>query len=464
MQFEIELTTQSTRQLTTNFYRVKKSNPSKARVAKNKSYSRRVLPVTNMADGPLRNVSRAASQNWRYNLNQATASGNVIDHDNVLTIDTVFACIRVLSETMAALPLELLKREETGSGRERSVTIEKAVDHPVFELLRWQANEEMSAYELRLWMMVDCLIRGRGVAQVVRDGKGKPIELWPLCASKLTPMRNTDTGKLFYKYGQSESSGGQGETFLELNEVFTFQMMQYAGLVGFSMVQLQREAFGAAKASETYSSEFFGNGSALSGILEVPEEMNEEAYERLRNDWKRNHSGSSNRHGVPILEGGATFNPMALNHEETQLLETRKFQRSAIAGLFRVPSHLINDLEKASYSNIQNVDIGFVKHTLTPWMANIEQRCRIAFLSDDEKKNHVFRHDNSALLRGDFKSRAEGYSKLAQIAAVSANDVREAEGMNTYEGGDKYFVNGALIDINAPPEPEESPQAPPAEE
>ncbi len=182
-------------------------------------------------------------------------------------------------------------------------------------------------------------------------------------------------------------------------------------------------------------------------MIEVPEEMSEPAYKRLKADWNESHSQKGKRHGVPILEANAKFNPIALDHEETQLLETRKFQRSTLAGILRVPAHMINDLEKATFSNIEHQDLNFVKHTLRPWMTNIEQRCRLTLLTPAERKELYFKHNDRDLLRGDFPSRATAYSLLVNCGVMSPNDARLAEDMNRYEGGDVYLVNSTLVDI-----------------
>lgn len=422
--------------------------PTIPKVPRKSSFSRAALGVSNRVDRPLLTMSQTARENWLLRYQEQTAAGTKVTEENALTIDTVLTCVRVLGESMAALPLDLMRRE----GEDEKEKIVKATDHPAYRLIRKRPNPEMSAYEMRLWMMVDCLIRGRGVAQVQRNGLGEPIALWPLLARHLSPKRAPDDDRLVYTYSWVDGRGGQKEILLEANEVLQIQMLPYGGLIGFTLIQLQREALGASKAAEAYSSEFFANGGAVTGVIEVPETLDEEAYQRLKKDWKDSHTRKGKRHGVPILEGDAKFHPLALNHEETQLLETRKFQRSTIAGLFRVPAHLINDLEKATFSNIEHQDLGFAKHSLRPWMTNWEQRCDMALLSEDEQARDelFFKHDDRDLLRGDFPSRAAAYGTLINSGVMSPNDARRAEDMNPYEGGDVYLVQGALRDIRTP--------------
>ncbi len=420
---------------------------------------------------PVKNYSRGRildSQNYSHSLRppdrasryrrdeQMTAAGIEVEVDKVLEIDTILACVRVLAESMACLPLNLKKRNPDGSRVD-------AEDHPIQELVRWQPNEEMTAYDMRMGMMIDSLVRGSGYAQVRRDGQGRVIDLWPLYARQMKPKRTPakEGGRLVYIYSQMEGGKKGNEVMLEMNEVLRIQVLPNGGLLSESLIYLQREAIGAAKASEQYSSEFFANGGVVSGVVEVPEEMSEAAYLRLKKDWVESHSRKGKRHGIPILEGNAKFNPIALNHEETQLLGTRKYQRSTLAGIFRVPAHMINDLEKATFSNIEHQDLNFVKHTLRPWMTNWEQRCRMTLLSKEERKTLYFKHNDRDLLRGDFPSRAEAYSLLVNCGVMSPNDAREAEDMNKYTGGDKYMVNGTLVDINRLGQDQGNPDAEP---
>lgn len=409
---------------------------------KSKNYSRTGLKAVNYSSS-LRPTDRAR----RYErMGQLTASGIEVEPDNVMKVDTILACVRVIAESMAALPFELLTVDKDGS-------VNPALDHPVYELLRWQPNDETTAYEYRLQIVADAIIWGTGYAQVRRDGRGRVVDTWQLQAKHMKPKRvpEKEGGRLVFIYSPAAVVGeGQQkptEIMLELNEVLRLQVLPNGGIMASSIVDLQKEAIGASKASEQYASEFFANGGVVSGVLEVAEEMSEPSYERLKKDWKESHSAKGQRHGVPILEGGAKFNPIALNHEETQLLETRKFQRSTLAGLLRVPAHMINDLEKATFSNIEHQDLNFVKHTLRPWMTNWEQRCRMTFLSKEERKTLRFRHDDRDLLRGDFPTRMDGYSKAVMAGVFSPNDCRRMEHLNTFEGGDEYFVNGTLVNI-----------------
>jgi HK97 family phage portal protein len=388
---------------------------------------------------------------WTNPYPQETRSGSSVGEDNVLHNDTILACARVLAESVATVPLDLMAYSEN--------LINKAVDDPLYDLIRWCPNPETTSYNLRLWMMIDCITRGRGAAQILYNKKGEIVEIWPLLARRLRAMRTSRSRKMVYLYSQGEplqpkrkGQAAENETLLEFNEVLCIHFFYHGGLFGPSLVQLQRDHIGSAQASEEYADEYFKNGGVISGTLNVPQELSEAAYERLKADWKANHGKKGERHGVPLLEAGTEFKGLAPNHQESQLLETRKYRRSTLSGVLRVPSHLINDLEKATFSNIEHQDLGFVKHSLRPWFTNWEQSCQLTLLTPRQRRRLYFKHNLRDLLRGDTKSRYESYGLAIQNGIMNPNEAREAEDMNPYEGGDKYLVNGTLRDINNEPD------------
>ena len=361
---------------------------------------------------------------------------HAVDKDNALEMADVLTCVRVLAESVACLPLCIYAKDKDGGY--------KADSHPLFELLRWQPNANMTSYDLRLWLMIDALLRGNGVAQVIRDATGNVVELYPLFANKIKYHIMPD-GTLHYTYPDPDDE--EKELMLEQNEVLHIRTFSSGHLLSPSLIEMGTDLFSGGKSAEAYTREFFENGSSVSGVIEYPDEMDEETFQRLKEDWSARYSGTGNRHKTPILEGGAKFSPMNLNHAESQMLESRKYTRSQIAGLFRVPAHLINDLEKATFSNIEHQDLGFVKHTLRPWLCNWEQKLRMTLLSDAEKPNYYFKHDTDDLLRGDLTSRFTAYSQGIQNGILSPNDVRRKEDEPIYDGGDAYFINSASVPV-----------------
>lgn len=410
------------------------------------------------------------------NERRETSAGNVITADDCLSLDTVLACVRVLAESEAAMPLDLMRKIEEG----QFTRVKQATEIPLYHLIRWKPNPEMTAYDFRVWLMVDCILRGRGVAQIIRDGAGNIVELWPLLASRLRAVRRPD-GRVCYLYKKQDENNKartpakrtngivqDGEVLLEFEEVFCINFFFHGGLLGPGIVELQKDHIGSAKGVEDYSNEFFKNGGVISGILKVKDELSEAAYNRLKKDWKENHAKKGQRHSVPILEGGTDFSAVNPNNEETQLLEARKYRRSTLAGVLRVPAHLINDLEKATYSNVEYLDIAFIKHSMRPWLTNWEQRLRLHLLSDKQTGEYYFKHNTRDLERGDFKSRMEGYSQGINSAVINPNQARAWEDWDPYEGGETYYRQGALAPVGSPspatpantPSPDPSPTVP----
>lgn len=371
-----------------------------------------------------------------------------VDPDNALELSDVLTCVRVLAESVACLPLCLYRREQSGGFKD--------YDHPVFDLLRYSPNPEMTSYELRLHMMTDALIRGNGCAQIIRSASGVPLSIYPLYSHKLG-FEYTPKGDLVYSYPDPDQK--DEKIYLKEEEVLLIKTFGTGSLLSPSLIEMSSDLMTGAKGAEEYTREFFANGTVVSGVIEYPQTMDDEQFSRLKQSWSESYSGSGNRHRVPVLEGGAAFKPLQISHTETQMLESRKYTRSQIAGLFRVPAHLINDLEKATFSNIEHQDLGFVKHTLRPWLCNWEQRLRLSLLTEGEKSSYYFKHDLNDMLRGDLPSRFTAYSQAIQNGILSPNDVRRLEDLPQVDGLDVYYANGALQPIGQPGEVEENAEA-----
>lgn len=354
-------------------------------------------------------------------------------------IDAVFACVRVLSESVASLPLDIMRKTPDGQRA-------KATDETLHELLRWQPNPEMTAYEFREWLMVDSCLRGNGFAQVVRDGNGDPIELWPLSARKVKVKRK-ENGRIQYSYNIASKKGETAELNLNPEDVLVVPCFVVGGLLGHGIADLQRDLFSTAKAASDYAADFFANAASPQGALSVQDALDDEAYMRLKESWEKTHSGSGNRSRTVILEQGMTYEPFRLDHEEAQLLETYKFLRSRVAGVFRVPAHMINDLEKSTFSNVEHLDLAFVKHSLRPWLQKWEQRIRMTLIPESRRGELYAKFNTADMLRGDLPSRYDSYSKAIAAGFLSPNDVRRIEDQNPYEGGDTYFIQGANVPV-----------------
>ena len=212
---------------------------------------------------------------------------------------------------------------------------------------------------------------------------------------------------------------------------------------------MAKNAIGLAIATEEYGAKFFANGAAPSGVLEHPGTIKDPT--RLRENWNSTFGGSANSGKIAVLEEGMKYTPISIAPEQAQFLETRKFQINEIARIFRVPPHMVGDLEKSSFSNIEQQSLEFVKYTLDPWIIRWEQSLNRSLLNKDEKKIYFFKFNVEGLLRGDYQSRMQGYATARQNGWMSANDIRELENLDKIpaeEGGDLYLINGNMLPLN----------------
>ena len=298
--------------------------------------------------------------------------------------------------------------------------------------------------------MTHLLLWGNAYAQVIRNGKGEVIALYPLMPNRMEVNR-TDKGQLYYQYTTSSDDAPtvEGSTAVLMPEdVLHIPGLGFDGLVGYSPIAMAKNAIGLAIATEEYGAKFFANGAAPSGVLEHPGTIKDP--QRVRDAWMSQFSGSRNAGKVAVLEEGMKYTPISISPEQTQFLETRKFQINEIARIFRVPPHMVGDLEKSSFSNIEQQSLEFVKYTLDPWVIRWEQSLQRTLLSSEEKKRYYFKFNLEGLLRGDYASRMTGYATARQNGWMSANDIRELENLDRIPvelGGDLYLINGNMLPL-----------------
>jgi len=287
------------------------------------------------------------------------------------------------------------------------------------------------------------LLWGNAYAQIIRDGRGKVIALYPLMPDKMT-LDRTEKGEIYYLYNKD------GMIYpLRNDEVLHIPGLGFDGLVGYSPIAMAKNAIGMAIATEEYGAKFFANGANPGGVLEHPGVVKDPA--RIRESWNAVYQGSGNAHRVAVLEEGMKFQSIGIPPEQAQFLETRKFQLNEIARIFRIPPHMVGDLEKSSFSNIEQQSLEFVMYTLDPWVIRWEQAIQRALFSTTEKEEYFAKFNVNGLLRGDYQSRMQGYAVGRQNGWLSADDIRELEDMNKLpegSGGEKYLVNGNMVDIS----------------
>ena len=384
--------------------------------------------------------NRTAGSSYTFFMGGSTSGKNVTER-SAMQMTAVYSCVRILAEAVAGLPLHLYKYTDDGGK-------EKAIDHPLYRLLHDEPNPEMSSFVFRETLMTHLLLWGNAYAQVIRNGKNEVIALYPLMPNKMTVDRDSN-GQLYYSYyrGSDEAiRDTQNTVILKSSDVLHIPGLGFDGLVGYSPIAMAKNAIGMAIACEEFGAKFFANGAAPSGVLEHPGTIKDPS--RVRDAWQSQFGGSSNSGKVAVLEEGMKYTPISISPEQAQFLETRKFQINEIARIFRIPPHMVGDLEKSSFSNIEQQSLEFVKYTLDPWVIRWEQSIQRALLSHDEKAVYFAKFNLEGLLRGDYQSRMNGYAIGRQNGWMSANDIRELENLDRIpaeEGGDLYLINGNML-------------------
>jgi HK97 family phage portal protein len=348
-----------------------------------------------------------------------TKSGARVTEDTALSVADVFKCVRVISEDIAKLPLILYRRLPNG-GKER------ATDHPLYALLDVQPNLEQTAFEFREMMQIGLEVRGNGYAfkNVVR---GQVRELLPLKPAEVT-VRRLDNWRNEYTWRGKDYSR---------KDILHIAGMSADGVFGLSLTREQRETIGLAVATLEHGAKLFGNAARPGGVLEVPTELSDTAYSRLKESWETAHGGE-NMHRTALLEGGTKWSQVGMDNEKAQYLETRQFQRAEIAGLFRIPPHKIGDLLRSTNNNIEHQSQEYIDDALMPRLRRWEQRLTVDLLTPEERKTLFFEFLPEALLKGDIKSRYAAYQSAINTGWMSPNEARVRENLNPEEGLDEF--------------------------
>ena len=396
-------------------------------------------------------------------------SGEQVDEKSAMQIATVYACVRLLAESVGQLPLHLYR--VTGDDGQ-----EKAKGHPLYKILYREPNPEMTSFSFWEAVMTHLLLWGNAYAQVVRDGKNDVLGLYPLLPENVEIDR-TDKGELYYIYHAytDEVPGEKNKDItFRRDEILHIPGLGFNGLVGFSPVAMMKNALGTNIAVEKYGSSFFKNNGQPLGVLEHPGVLKDP--QKIRDNWMDTYGGPNNAHKIALLEEGMSYKPISLPPEDSQFLSTREFGVEEICRIFRDPPHMVQDLKRATFSNIEHQAIDYVVHTLDPWLVRIEKAIVKDLLVEEEKDEYFPKFNVDGLLRGDYKSRMDGYSVGISTGIISPNEPRQKENMPPLpeeEGGDFHIVNGTFIRLKdvgrqygvqesgpeeSEPEPEEEPE------
>ena len=388
-------------------------------------------------------VDKAADAGYSF-LFGRTTSGKPVNERTAMQTTAVYACVRILAEAVASLPLHVYEYQDDGG--------KKLVhDHPLYYLLHDEPNPEMTSFVFRETLMSHLLIWGNAYAQIIRDGAGRVLGLYPLLPDKMDVQRD-DKGNIYYVYSRNSDENPMfkeyGDIRLKAEDVLHIPGLGFDGLIGYSPIAMAKNAVGMTLACEEYGASFFANGANPGGVLEHPGVLKDPS--KVRESWNSVYRGVNNAHKIAVLEEGMKYQQIGIPPEEAQFLETRKFQINEIARLYRIPPHMVGDLDKSSFSNIEQQSLEFVKYTLDPWVIRWEQSLQRSLLLPGEKGKYFIKLNVDGLLRGDYQSRMNGYAVGRQNGWFSANDIREMENMNPItdeQGGNLYLINGAMTKL-----------------
>ncbi|KDF60136.1 HK97 family phage portal protein [Enterobacter roggenkampii CHS 79] len=371
-------------------------------------------------------VTTSAELAQEIGLTYDTYTGKRVNSQRAMRLTAVFGCVRVLAESIGMLPCSLYQTTATGK--------KKATGERLHKLLSLQPNGYMTPQEFWELVILCLCLRGNFYAYKVK-ALGEVVELLPIDPGCVAPKLNSNWEPIY----QVTFPDGTTDV-LSQDDIWHVRIMTLDGLVGLNPIAYAREAISLGLATEEHGARLFGNGAVTSGVLRTDSELSDAAYARLKADFEEKHQGLGNAHRPMILEMGLDWKSMALNAEDSQFLETRKFQLEEICRLFRVPMHMVQNTDRATFSNIENLGIGFINYALVPYFTRIEQRINIGLVRKSKQGTFYAKFNAGALLRGDMKSRFDSYATAINWGIYSPNDCRELEDLNPRDGGEVYLT------------------------
>lgn len=371
-------------------------------------------------------------------------TGVSVNEDSTLTYSAVFACVRVLSESVASLPISVLKEETDG---------DKVHDksHPVYKLISRKPNNYMTSFTWRQILMTNLVLNGNSYFRIERDASARPVALHYIPSDDVQVKLND--GEIYYEI----KTKGKDDEIVRHEDMLHFLGIGYNGIKGRSVIETHRDSIGLSIAANKYGGSYYGNAATPSGILSHPGKLSKEAADRLKHSWNTTYgNGPMNAHKTAILEEGMSFKPVSMSPQDADFLNTRKFQVAEIARIFRVPPHMIGDLDRATFSNIEQQSIEFVMHTLRPYLVNLEEELNRKLFRENELDTFSIKFNVGGLLRGDSEARAKYYKDMSSIGVLSINEIRQLEDLNNIGAdGDKHYYAlnyGSIADSDTPDE------------
>ncbi len=379
-------------------------------------------------------------------------SGILVTPQTALNFSAVFNAVDTIATDLACLPLSTFRRVDANA---RVIAPEVAAN----QLFGLAPNEEGNSFRLRQSLMGHALLWGNGYLEIVRNGRGQPVELYPLNPATTQPKRDDKTARLYYDLIDS------GRKLLP-EDVVHVAGLGFDGICGYSVIHMCRSGIGLGIAAEEFGGSFFGNGAVPLGVLETPKRLSPAARQNLREGFYQVHQGSKNAHHTAVLEEGTTWKGRTMPLEDAQFLETRKFQVVEVARMFRIPPHKLGDYSEAHLNSTEEANANYEQTTLLGWAMACEAEYDGKLLFDSERARGVFWHHNFAhLRRANTATRTSYYQVMRNTGSMSADDIRVSEGMNPIgaeKGGDKYVVQGQYVpldQVGQAPDPGPDPNA-----
>jgi len=376
------------------------------------------------------NTSLKSPASWFLKLWGGSKSNVSVTEDNAVRMSAVWACVNIISETVAQLPWSIYERTETGRVQRQN--------DPRFFLLHHNPNDIMTSFNFRFALMANVLTRGNGWAIIERGRDGKPTS-FVFVPTKHVTVHKRDNSVFVEIDGHSE--------WYDYDDMIHIQGFTTDGVIGKSPIQIHRENIGLGIAATDFGAEFFGNGAALGGILKTNKILDPTKKDEIKSEWSKEYgNGSGNSNKTAVLDADMDYKPISIPPNDAQFIETRRFQVEEIARIFNVPPHMIGHMEKSSFNNIEQQSLEYVKYTIGPWVRRIEQEFDRKMFVGSERQTYFNKINVNGLLRGDVKSRAQFYKDLFFIGALNPNEIRAWEDMNDRIDGDLYFTPVNMID------------------
>lgn len=374
----------------------------------------------------------ALTQKEAFNIFTVNGDEISVTVDTAMQHTTVYACVNVKAQGISSVPFTMYEKTENGR--------EKAINHPLYKLFTGNVNPLMTSVVWRELVVQDLELRGTHFSQIIRDNAGRVVALYPLIYDLMDIklyISNNNIPTIEYRYTQEN---GRIRKFRNDDILRIVGLPSANGILGVTPIQQNRHSIKLSMQTETFGNKFFSNGANGSGILSTEATFTDEASERLRKQFGEKYQGLSNSKKPILLEQGLKWQPITISNNDSQFLETRRYQKNDIASIFRVSPHLINDLEKATFSNIEHLAIEHVKYCLMPVGVKIESSIKTQLLTEDEREKYYMEFNFDGLMRGDFESRMKGYDTAIKGSLMTPNEGRVKENLPTHKEGDKLMI------------------------